>query len=171
VVDRALDSARYVALLDDLVALLDRPPLTAAAEDRADEVLAAAVRHTAKRLRRRVDAARDDPAETRLHEVRKAVKRVRYTAEVAAEVLGGPAQELVACAKEVQELLGDRQDTVLTRDRSRTLGLAAFAAGENAWTFGLLHGLERARAERAAEQFWQREPALTDAARRAGRVG
>ena len=40
-------------------------------------------------------------------------------------------------------MLGELQDTVVTREQCRRLGLAAFAAGENAFTYGLLHGLEQ----------------------------
>jgi CHAD domain-containing protein len=165
--DRALGDARYLALLDSLHALLARPPLTGRAQEPAGDVLADAVRRTGKRLRRRVDRAREDSTAEHLHEVRKAAKRVRYTAEVAVGVLGEPAQALVDRAEQVQEVLGERQDTVVTREQCRTLGLAAFAAGENAWTFGLLHGLERGRAERTEAAFWRLEPAVADAVRHA----
>jgi hypothetical protein len=60
----------------------------------------------------------------------------------------------------VQEVLGDRQDTFLTRPLCTQLGLQAFAAGENAWTWGRLHGLEQARCERAEREFWARWPEL-----------
>jgi CHAD domain-containing protein len=165
--DRALGDASYFALLDDLFALLERPPLAAAAQAPAAEVLADAVRRAGKRLRRRIDAARDEPA-GHLHEVRKAAKRVRYTAEVGVGVLGKPAKRLVGRMEEVQDAaLGERQDTAVTRAHCRTLGLAAFAAGENAWTYGRLHGLEEARAARAEAAFWDLEPGLARAVRRA----
>jgi hypothetical protein len=51
----------------------------------------------------------------------------------------------------------------------RRLGLAAAAAGENAFTFGLLHGLEEARAARAREAFAELEPALVPTLRAATR--
>ena len=37
---------------------------------------------------------------------------------------------------------------------------AAFAAGENAWTYGRLHALEEARASAAEDGFWTLEPGL-----------
>ena len=45
-------------------------------------------------------------------------------------------------------MLGELQDTVVTREQCRRLGIAAAAAGENAFTYGLLHGLEQGRADR-----------------------
>jgi CHAD domain-containing protein len=80
-------------------------------------------------------------------------------------VLGDPAAQLTETMKAVQEALGDRQDTVVTREESRRIGLAAAAAGENSWTYGRLHGLEEARAERAEAEFWRLEPQLHPAVR------
>ena len=165
---RAMDDQRYLRLLDALAGLLETPPLTAVAEQPARDVLVDAVRRSGRRFRRQLVAARDDPHGATLHEVRKAAKRVRYTAEVAVPVLGRRATKLVKAARNVQETLGDRQDTVITRELCRTIGLRAFAAGENAWTYGRLHALEEARAARAETEFWdRREPALTRALRKA----
>jgi hypothetical protein len=63
-------------------------------------------------------------------------------------------------AKQVQETLGERQDTVVTRDRCRQLALAAQSAGESAFTYGRLHALEESRAARAAVAFEALEPRL-----------
>jgi len=89
--------------------------------------------------------------------VRKAGKRVRYVAEmVAGELRGG--KQAVKAAKTMQQVLGDLQDTVVTREHCRRFGMAAFAAGENAFTYGRLHALEEARADRARATFWALEP-------------
>jgi len=157
---KALTSAAYLQLRDDLDALVAEPPLTEAAARPADEVLRAIVAHTGKRLRHAVAAARDSDHDEALHEVRKAAKRVRYTAESAVPVLGEPVRRLVGVLKGVQEVLGDRQDTFVTRPLCTRLGLRAFAAGENAWTWGRLHALEQARCERAEQEFWLRWPQL-----------
>jgi CHAD domain-containing protein len=162
-VTRTLTEWRYLQLLDALDALLADPPATELAATPAPAQLADAVRRSGKRLRRAVEAAREAEGAERhrlLHEARKAAKRVRYTAEVAGVEFGAPAAALVECTKEVQDQLGAAQDTVVTRDVAVRVGLAAFAAGENAWTYGRLHGLEEARAEAAEAQFWTLEPGL-----------
>ena len=157
---RVLGSPEYLQLRDDLDALLAETPLTEAAARPADEVLRRVLARTAKRLRRAVDAAQDVDHPEALHDVRKAAKRVRYTAEAAVPVLGRPVAELVGALKGVQEVLGDRQDTFITRPLCTRLGLQAFAAGENAWTWGRLHALEQARGEQAEREFWRRWPQL-----------
>ena len=98
-----------------------------------------------------------DARDVALHEVRKAGKRLRYTAEVGAIGLGKPPTQLVKIAKRVQKALGALQDTVVTREVCRRLAIQAAAAGENSFTFGHLHGLEEARAERARAAFAELE--------------
>lgn len=167
-----LSSKRHLRLLDALHDLLDQPPLTPAATEPAAPVVRAAMRRAGKRLRRQVRAAQRAGGETRdpaLHEVRKAAKRVRYTAAVASAVAGKPAKRLRRTTKRVQTTLGEYQDTVVTRDVCRRLGIAAAAAGENSFTYGLLHGLEEARAERARAAFAEMEPDLVPAIRAATR--
>jgi CHAD domain-containing protein len=166
-----LSSQRYLRLLDALQDLVDAPPLTPGAAEPAEPVVRAAMRKAGKRLRRQVDAAQRADGEARelpLHEVRKAAKRVRYTAEVASTV-AGRTKRLVRITKKVQKTLGALQDTVVTRDVCRRLGIAAAAAGENSFTFGLLHGLEEARAERARAAFADLEPDLVPTLRAATR--
>jgi len=157
---RAISSAAYLQLRDDLDALVAEPPLTGAAARPADEVLREVLARTARRLARSVDAAQDSESPEALHDVRKAAKRLRYTADAAVPVLGRPVAELVSVLKSVQEVLGERQDTFITRPLCTQLGLQAFSAGENAWTWGRLHALEQARCERAEQEFWLRWPQL-----------
>ena len=176
-----LSLPRYLTLLDTLHDLVDRPPLTELAAEPAEQVLARVLRRTVTRLQKLVDTAEDaefaedgatehgaaeSPYELALHEVRKAGKRVRYTAEVAAPVLdsgkgkNGAVMGVVDAMKQLQDVLGDRQDTVVTRELCRTVGLAAFAAGENAWTYGRLHALEESRAMQSERDFWALWPTL-----------
>ncbi|PRY47667.1 CHAD domain-containing protein [Geodermatophilus tzadiensis] len=177
---RALSDRRHLALLDSLDALLADPPLAAAAGEPAHAVLADAVKRAGKRLTARIDEAREreavDPGahqedtEHALHEARKAAKRVRYTAEVAAPVLGAPAEALVTCTKQVQDVLGEAQDTVVTRAWCLRLATAAVGAGEDTFTYGRLHSLEEARAEHADQAFWVLEPGLRAAVKAAARA-
>jgi CHAD domain-containing protein len=126
-----------------------------------------------KQLRRQVRVATaDDPQahEEGLHEVRKASKRLRYPAEVAKTVpVGKRSAGVIPAAKKLQTVLGTRQDTVLTPEQSRLLGVQAFAAGENAWTYGRLHALEEVRATQAEQQFQDLWPSLHRMLRRATR--
>jgi CHAD domain-containing protein len=80
--------------------------------------------------------------ETRLHEARKAAKRARYAGETAGLALGQPAARFTRKMKKVQSVLGDHQDTVIARQAERDLGLEAQRAGENAYSYGLLHERE-----------------------------
>ena len=157
---KALSTPAYLQLRDDLDALVAAPPLTADASRPADEVLREVLAHSGKRLRRAVEVAQDSSHDEALHDVRKAAKRLRYTAEAALPVLGAPVKELIGVLKTVQDVLGERQDTFVTRPLCTQLGLQAFAAGENAWTWGRLHALEQARGEAAEREFWVRWPAL-----------
>lgn len=157
---RVLAGPRYLQALDALDGLVADPPLTGRAGEAAVAVVTDVLAATAKRLRRLVTAAQgtDDPAA--LHDVRKAAKRLRYTAEVAQPVLGAPVTELIGTLKKAQQLLGDRQDTFLTRELCIRLARQAFAAGENSWTYGRLHALEEARCGQAERDFWLRWPSL-----------
>jgi CHAD domain-containing protein len=157
---KVLSGEAYLQLRDDLDALLADPPLAEHAAAAADVVAREVLARTAKRLRRGVHAAMDTDDPAALHDVRKAAKRVRYTAEAVVPVLGEPVAELVGALKDVQDVLGARQDTVVTRELCTRIGLQAFGAGENAWTYGRLHGLEEARAERAEQDFWACWPVL-----------
>ena len=60
----------------------------------------------------------------------------------------------------MQQALGDRQDTVVTREQCRQLAIAADAAGENAYTYGRLQALEEERADEAWATFEALEPRL-----------
>jgi CHAD domain-containing protein len=163
--DRArltLSEPRYLALLDGLHGLIADPPFTPLARNGVRPVLRRATRRSVRRLRRRLDAARQAPEDARgtaLHEVRKAAKLVRYVAE-AGEV--PHLRRVTRAAKRAQKVLGERQDTAVTRELCRRLGVVAAAAGENSFTYGRLHALEQARGERAERRFWKLAPKLSD---------
>jgi CHAD domain-containing protein len=161
--DRALltlAEARYLRVLDILHELLDEPPLTDRADAPLRPVLRKALARAVRRLSSHMETARQAPDPERhhaLHNVRKAAKRVRYAAEIAAGELGS-AKALVKAAKRMQTGLGELQDSVVTREHCRRFGITAFAAGENTFTYGRLHALEQARAEAGERDFWQKEP-------------
>jgi CHAD domain-containing protein len=143
---RALDSRRYLALLDGLAALLADPPLTAQAGRKAGAVLPGLVAKTDRRLARRYDAALALPPgpdqDVALHVARKAAKRARYAAEAAATAAGHQARRYAKRLSHLQDALGGHQDTVVTRFLLRGLAVHAHQAGDNAFSYGLLYERE-----------------------------
>jgi len=163
----ALDSERYHELRAALTRLLGSPPLTAEAAEPAGRVLPRGVRRAARRANRRMRRARNAqagrPREVALHETRKAAKRARYAAEVAGPALGKKrgrrARRFAKRMKNVQSVLGDHQDAVLARAAARDIGVQAHLAGENAFSFGLLHERAHHQARAAQDQArraWRR---------------
>ncbi|GAA2150572.1 CYTH and CHAD domain-containing protein [Nocardioides koreensis] len=146
-VDEVLSSDRYFDLLDALDRLVEDPPWTAEAVRPARELLRRRMRRDWKRLRRQVavevDAVEHDPA---MHQVRKDAKRLRYAAEALEPVWGKDAGRLTRAAKKLTSHLGDRQDTVVSRQHLRQLAEEAEAAGESSFVWGRLHAHEEARA-------------------------
>ncbi|MET7418548.1 CYTH and CHAD domain-containing protein [Dactylosporangium sp. NPDC005555] len=142
-----LDSQRYITLLNDLDALVtaagaagrvakrDLRRLAHRAVRRADRRLATAVGTPETTTAAGAGPDRDE----RLHAARKAYKRARYAAELATPVAGRPAAKLADRITDLQDVLGAHQDANVTADLLRDYGLRAFADGENAFTYGLLH--------------------------------
>ena len=145
-----LDSQRYLKLLDSLDALVADPPVLEAAAGKPEKVIAKAVRKDFGKLSELVEQAIAlEPGHERdlaLHEARKKAKRTRYSAEAAAPALGSPATALTKSMKSLQTLLGDHQDSFMTRQTLRELSAVAHAAGESSFTYGVLYGREEARA-------------------------
>ena len=155
--DEALDGERYFRLLDRLEAFLETPPFTEAAGTDAREVVPGLVQAELRRVRKRDRAYRaaTSPGECdlALHEVRKSAKRLRYAAETSKPIFGKRATRLAARAEALQELLGEHQDSVVSRATLREIGARAHVAGENGFTFGLLHGLEACRAAELEQRY------------------
>lgn len=164
-----LDSHRYLALLDTLDALLTDPPLLEAAGKEPGKVLPKAVKKDFRKVTGLVEQALElDPGSDRdvaIHEARKKTKRTRYAAEAATPALGKPAKDLVKTMKSLQVLLGEHQDSVMARGTLSELSAVAHAAGESAFTYGLLYGREEQRAaavEAELPGFWDGVKGATD---------
>ncbi|MFC8245718.1 CYTH and CHAD domain-containing protein [Streptomyces chartreusis] len=164
-----LDSRRYLALLDAVDALLVDPPLREKAGKKPGKVLPKAVKKDFGKVSALVEQAVElDPGSDRdvaIHEARKKTKRTRYAAEVAVPALGKPAKDLVKTMKSLQNLLGEHQDSVMARQTLRELSAVAHAAGESAFTYGLLYGREEQRAaavEAELPGFWDGVKGGTD---------
>lgn len=142
-----LDSDRYLGLLESLAALLDRPPLLKRAARAPERPFRRALARDFDRVAARVGEAlaadEGDERDRALHDARKAAKRLRYAAEAARPVLGAPAKEYTALVAELQQLLGDHQDSLLAREALLELAAEAAASGEPSFTYGVLHERER----------------------------
>jgi CHAD domain-containing protein len=143
----AMRSERYFRLLDALEGLVAaEPPPTQPGEEPARVTIDSAykrVRKAAKRAQKADEADRDEA----LHRIRKGAKRLRYTAAATG------ANKVSNRAKTIQTLLGDHQDSVVSRTHLSQQAEAAHAAGEDTFTYGLLFQLEDDLACRSREQL------------------
>lgn len=143
----AMRSPRYFRLLDALDALVAaQPPEAIAGEEQAQVGVDSAY----KRVRKAAKAAAQAPEEHKdeaLHRIRKGAKRLRYVAAATGE------PKVSDRAKTIQTLLGDHQDSVVSRTHLSQQALAAQAAGEDTFTYGLLYQQEDDLAERCREQL------------------
>jgi CHAD domain-containing protein len=159
----ALESPRYFRLLDALDELVAKPPVVGD-ERKAGKQIGELLDHDYRRMRKAV--RRSQKAESvaeqdhELHEVRKAAKRLRYAGESAVPVLGDAAADLAARAEEVQEILGEHQDSVVSRELLHHLALQVYAEGGNPFTYGRLHAAEEARGNNSRETFYTLWPSL-----------
>jgi CHAD domain-containing protein len=159
----ALDSPRYPRLLAELDRVAAGPPRGPQAQAPAREVLPAAVRRAYRQAKRRMRKARHAPPgqarDVALHRARKSARRARYAAEAVIPAVGQRARKFARQMKRVQSVLGEHQDAVLAREAARDLGIGAHLAGENAFTYGLLHERELHQAQQCqsrARQVWRR---------------
>jgi len=164
----ALDSQRYFHLVETLGSFLAAPGLTKQGTQPARKVIPKLVRRDIKRLRSAVQEAKNHPAGTgdhpALHEARKDGKRLRYATEAASPVAPKRASRLADAAHGVQKLLGDHQDSLVTRSVLRRLGAESFVQGENGFSYGRLHALEEAVALEAERRFhceWKNFPSVS----------
>jgi CHAD domain-containing protein len=157
----ALDSDRYTELLARLEAWLNAGSLSAKASRPPRKTMRKFVVRDEVRLRRAIEGLpgpedRTGARDAGLHEVRKAAKRLRYSAELAAS-LGpggsGKARRTAKAARKVQTALGQHQDSVVARALLADLGGRSLRSGENGFTFGRLHAQEEQLATRAEAEF------------------
>ncbi|MCP1386782.1 CYTH and CHAD domain-containing protein [Corynebacterium sp. TA-R-1] len=83
-----------------------------------------------------------------VHDVRKAVKKLRY-ATSAAQQAGIKTGRLAKAAKGMQTVLGDFQDAVTSRDRIQRLANEARERGEDTFAYGVLYQRELDRGNKA----------------------
>ena len=158
-IESTLDSDRFHALMGTLHGWRADIPFTPAAEAPADRV-AHYVKKANKKVRKRLAAAgrayaAGDPGAGDLaHGARKAGKRHRYAAELAEPLWGKKASKIVARRKDLQDVLGNHQDAVVSEAFLRDFGIRAGTRRDhNGFTYGILFAQERAELARLPEQL------------------
>ncbi|WP_187645920.1 CYTH and CHAD domain-containing protein [Actinoplanes teichomyceticus] len=144
----ALDSDRYLDLLDRIDALVDSP-----LPDAGDP--AKQVRKVLGKADRRLDAALAGGVDEELHAARKKYKQARYAVELIAPAAGKPAKRLVETLTDLQDGLGAHQDSTIARQTLREIGPDDFH-------FGVLYG----RQEAVGKETLAAVPPLVRASRR-----
>lgn len=143
----AMRSERYFRLLDALEGLVAaEPPAAKPGEEPAQLSIDSAYRRVRKAAKAAAQAAGDDRDEA-LHRIRKGAKRLRYTAAATGD------SKVSDRAKTIQTLLGDHQDSVVSRTHLSHQAEAAQGAGEDTFTYGLLYQQEDDLAQRSREQL------------------
>lgn len=143
----AMRTERYFRLLDALEALVAaEPPSTQAGDKPMTATIGSAYKRVRKAAKNATDAVDEDRDEA-LHRIRKGAKRLRYTAAATG------AAEVSDRAKTIQSLLGDHQDSVVSRTHLSQQAEAAHAAGEDTFTYGLLYAQEDKLARDARQQL------------------
>lgn len=165
----ALDAPRYTALLERLADAI-RLPLPTPSATQAQPELIDLVRAEARKLRRAVDRAGENPPDEVLHALRIYGKRVRYTGELVEPGMRGTdtgtaVKRLLAATAALQEVLGDHQDACVADQRIRELldGLGELPDALVVFVAGRLVERERARAVHQRALWW---PAWEDVAQR-----
>ncbi len=149
---RSMATDRYDALIEALISATHEPRLAAddpkIASRPARRIVAELVRRRWRRLKQAADALDADSPDEDLHDVRILAKRCRYASEAASKVFGRDARRFSRAIAEVQEVLGDHQDTVVAEAWLHAAAKAVPGAG-------VLAGL--AIAEERAERLEHRQ--------------
>ncbi|KAA1252178.1 CYTH and CHAD domain-containing protein [Mycobacterium simiae] len=147
----AMRTKRYFRLLDALETMVAEYPVIAFGQG-SQSVTPVGIDGAYRRVRKAVKAAQaaagadgghghDGPGtdynpNEALHRIRKRAKRLRYTAAATG------ANQVAQQAKAIQTLLGDHQDSVVSREHLLAQAEAAHTAGEDTFTYGLLYQQE-----------------------------
>jgi CHAD domain-containing protein len=137
----AMRSERYFRLLDALEELVSaEQPESADGSQPAPVTIDSAYKRVRKAAKTAAAVAAEDVSaeekDEALHRIRKGAKRLRYTAAATGAV------KVSERAKNIQTLLGDHQDAVVSKAHLSTQADAARAAGEDTFTYGLLYQQE-----------------------------
>jgi len=132
-----MHSDRYFKVLDALDAVTETrsPGVAAQRRSAAAKTIADEYERVCQRVKAAA-AASPDERDAKLHRIRKSAKRLRYVAAA------NGAVRVAGAATTVQTLLGDHQDSVVSRAHLAEQAEAANAAREDTFTYGLLYQQE-----------------------------
>ena len=142
----ALDSRRYLAMLDRLVDAANAPRALPEADAPADEVVPELAGVAYRKLRKGVKDLGKRPSDEQLHELRIKAKRSRYAADVAVPVVGDKARAFTKALAGLQDVLGDHHDCAVAE--AWLAGSAPRATRAQAFVLGVLVANQRQEAER-----------------------
>jgi hypothetical protein len=152
VVREAMDSPRYLDLLDSVIALPSRMPTAGAAARRSGDVLPDLADRALSRAQRRLAQLARAPSEDERRRqqlaARRAVQRASYAAQLHVRRSAEIQRLLELTLGELAAVLARLDASSRTQEVLRDLAAKAHAAGENAFTYGLLHGFESGRGDR-----------------------
>ncbi|WP_052434809.1 CYTH and CHAD domain-containing protein [Streptacidiphilus melanogenes] len=139
---RELEGPRYFALLEALDALAAHPPLRGRADRPAAKEVPRLLTREQHRACHRVAAALDltpgtPERDDAMHAARRAAKRARYAGEGAAQ------PRFAKVMKDLQTVLGERQDAFMAAQALPGLAEAAHRAGEPGFGYGVLYARQR----------------------------
>ena len=164
----ALRSDRHQQLVDDLMDVAVKPPVTDAAYAPCADVLPALVERAWRRLRSSVRHLDLDGPSAQWHEARIRAKRARYAAEAMEGILGRPMHRLAGTLADVTELLGDHQDAHVAQALLREIAALPDTDGVTGMSLGLLHEVESATEYLDRSAFMELWPRARRRARAAG---
>jgi CHAD domain-containing protein len=154
----ALNSERYRKLIGMIHHWRSDPPFTAAADSPTDAI-EAGIKKAKKKARKRLSTAVavrrvGEPSDELFHRARKASKRYRYAVEAAAPVWGSKADKIVAQRKDLQDLLGNHQDGIVSAAFLRELGArVGIRSGQNGFSYGILYAREAAAGDALLDEL------------------
>lgn len=138
------------------------PAAAAPAVPDMDQVMAAHLNKAYEKLVRRHNKAVQNWSNPELslhereeyfHDMRKAAKKLRYAAEAAGKATDLKTKKLYKACKDMQEVLGDFQDAVTSRDKLQQLAASARRRGEDTFGYGVLYQLELTTGMEALDDY------------------
>ena len=143
----ALDSVRFRKLIGLMHRWRSDAPFTSATDaspNAINPMIKKAKKKAGKRLTMAVAARRaGEPSDELFHRARRATKRYRYAVEDAQPLWGSKADKIISERKDLQDLLGNHQDGIVSAGFLREIGARrGIRSGQNGFSYGVLYARE-----------------------------